>query len=185
MILNKELQEKYRKELINEMGFSDNAIICTHSGKIDKYKKTDEVIKAFSNIKDERLILLIYGNVQEELKQNIFSMIKQDERIFFLGWLDANEQKKVLGATDLYIQPGGCSATAQIALCNGCALIANREYQNDMKESIYYAENSKEIEDILCKVVTNKNYLYEMKKKGYAFAKETLDYEVLVKRFLK
>ncbi len=186
IIIDKKLQEKYRQEIINEMDFPKDIIICTHSGKINNLKKTNQVIKAFSNIKNNKLRLLIYGSIQDDLKNEINSLIEKDNRIYFLGWKNSIEQEKILGATDLYIQPGSESATAQVALCSGCALIVNRKYYLEaFKDNVFYAESIQEIEDILNRIICDANVLYKMKDKCYELAKNELDYEVLSKKYLQ
>lgn len=185
IIIDKEIQKKYRQEIINDMSFPNDVIICSHSGKIDKLKKTDQVIKAFSNVRDNRFRLLIYGSIQDELKTEINSLIEKDKRIYFLGWKNSNQQERILAATDLYIQPGSASATAQVALCCGCALIVNKEYYlESFRDNVFYADNSKEIEVILYQIASDINVLKNMKEKSYSLATNELDYDKLANRYL-
>lgn len=185
IIVSETKQKEYREELLKEMEFPKDVIICSHSGKMDRFKKTDEVVSAFSSVKNDRLRLLIYGDLMDDIRYKVCELIKNDDRVSFLGWKNAKEQEKILSATDLYIQPGSFSATAQVALCCGCALIVKDEYKRALKDSVFYGNNSVEVEAILRSIVDDEKVLIKMKEKGYKFAKEELDYELLANRYLK
>ncbi len=185
ILLSKEKQEKYRQELIKEKGFPEDSIICAHSGKMDKGKKTEDVIKAFSCINDSRLRLLIYGSIPDDMKDILNPLIDADERISFLGWKNADEQEKILGATDLYIQPGTYSATAQIALCDGCAVILNHGYERSMEDAAFYEEDAKGIEQIIRNIVEDESYLSKAKQRCAELAARRFDYVKMADRYLR
>jgi hypothetical protein len=85
LLLDKEKQSFYRKSVISKYSFPQNALICTHSGKIDKGKKTEEIIKAFKMIKDDRLRLIIYGSISEDIRSTIEQLINSFSLYLTLG----------------------------------------------------------------------------------------------------
>ena len=159
ILLNKEKQLSYRNKIIEDLGFPKDAIICAHSGKMDRGKKTEDLIRAFSRVSNERLRLLIFGSIPDEMKSTLEPLINADERIFFLGWKTAVEQEHILGATDLYLQPGTYSSTAQIAMCDGCALLVNNGYRSLMEDAAFYEEDANGIEKVLKLYKNYKNFL--------------------------
>lgn len=184
LILEKEKQDCYRAEIISKMNFPNDVIICTHSGKMDKGKKTEDILKAFMRVQDSRLRLLIFGSIPEDMKDTLEPLINGDERIFFLGWKEAKEQELILGATDLYIQPGTYSATAQIAICDGCALLVNNDYKRAMGNNAIYGEDVVSIKKVLEVITSNIDFLDNMKKRAYSFATKMFDYKKIADRYL-
>ena len=185
IILDKEKQGLYRSKVIKDLGFPDDAIICSHSGKMDKGKKTEDVIRGFSRVNDDRLRLLIYGTIPEDMKPILEPLIKADERIAFLGWKTAAEQEELLGATDIYIQPGTYSATAQIALCDGCALILNSDYKKTMHDAPFYEDTFEGIEETLRSITRDEEILQVAKQACFLLALTEFDYKKLADRYLR
>ena len=182
--MSNERHVECRKKIVNELGIHEDAIICSHSGKMDRGKKTEEILNALSKISDERLRLLIFGSIPKDMKTILEPLINQDPRVYYLGWKNAEEQRELLGATDLYLQPGTGSATAQIAMCCGCALLVNRNYRTDMEDAVFYEEDEQGIINVLQSVLADEELLKEMKKKSYAMADRKFDYGKLAQRYL-
>ncbi len=185
IVVDFQKQSQYRDELIKKMQYPKDAFICTHSGKMDKGKKTEEVIKAFSRVEDKRLRLIIYGMIPDDMYEVLTNLIENDKRISFLGWKTPSEQELILGATDLYIQPGTYSATAQIALCCGCALILNNGYREMMENAVFFEEDSNGIEKVLRLLLSDMKLLQEHKEICYNLALNKFDYTKLANRYLK
>ncbi|MBR3739645.1 MAG: glycosyltransferase [Clostridia bacterium] len=184
ILLSEDSQKMYRKQIINDLGFPEDSIICAHSGKMVKGKRTEEVIKGFSSVRDARLRLIIYGSIPEEMKSTLVPLIEKDERISFLGWKTADEQNQILGATDLYLQPGTYSATAQVAICDGCVTLVNEGYKELFEDAAFYETDASGIENVLRMIIDEPNILVSMKEKGKIIAEKKLNYESLAKRYL-
>lgn len=184
IIMKKEEMEKYRLSFIEKLKFPKDVIICAHSGKMVSGKKTKEILTAFNKVKDSRLRLVIYGFIPEEMKSVLQPLITRDDRVFYLGWKTDEEQHTILGASDLYLQPGTYSATAQVALCDGCALLVNSGYEKAMGDVVFYEDSADGIERVLQLIVKNKDILNIMKARGTEYAQRVLDYQKLAERYL-
>lgn len=184
LILNEEEQNECRKRVIGDMSFPQDAVICAHSGKMDKGKRTAEILEAFYKVKDKRLRLLVFGSIPDDMKESLIPLIDRDERVFFLGWKNGEEQKTILGATDLYIQPGTYSATAQVALCDGCALVVNDGYKDAMGDAVFYEDNARGIERVLREITNNSKALTEAKMRCFDLAIKQFDYKKMAERYL-
>lgn len=184
IILSESEQNECRNKVLGDMGFPADAIVCSHSGKMDKGKRTREVLEAFYKVKDKRLRLLVFGSIPDDMKEILIPLIDGDERVFFLGWKNGEEQRTILGATDLYIQPGTYSATAQVALCDGCALIVNDGYKDAMGDAVFYEDNARGIESVLRDITDNPKVLTEAKKRCFEWAIKQFDYKKMAERYL-
>lgn len=143
-----EERKKFRRNLRNELGIDDNHILCIHSGKLDAFKRTGDILESFSNVKRDDLRLIIIGSIDKSFEPVMESYLTRDKRIKFLGWKKAYELKQYLMASDLYIQFRGQSATMQQSVCNG-SIVAVYPYESHLdllKDSCFYI---KEKEDLI------------------------------------
>lgn len=175
---------KNRNEKRNELNIREDEILLVHSGKMDKLKRTIDILKAFKSIKSDRLKLAIIGSFSDDVKGNVMPMINTDERIFFLGWKEADELMKYLCASDLYIQPGSQSATMQNAICCGSPIILypHKSYKVYVKGNGYFVESVEDMINIFNDILNNPYKIQEMRNNSLELAKELLDYKKLAAR---
>ena len=187
-ILQSKIKQKQCKEkLIADLNLSDDVIICTHSGKLTKEKRTKDLMEAFISVQNTRLCLIILGSVPDEEYADFMELVKSDKRIHFLGWKKEKEMADILCATDLYLQPGSQSSTAQMALCCGCAeaVFPTESYKELYGNNVIYISCKKNIKTVFHRALTEENYLQYYKETGYNLAKDILDYEKLAMRYLR
>ena len=186
IIQSKEKQLEDRKYLVKQLNLNEDVIICGHSGKLDKLKKTEDLLNAFNNINDERLVLIIWGMIPENQKKVLTPLIERDKRVFFLGWKNSEESTKLMNAVDLYCQPGSQSISSQAALCCGCAemLFPHSSYTDFYKNIAYYVREKKDMEVIFRKILLNREGFNDKKEETIEFAKKNLAYSKLSERYL-
>ena len=182
-----EHQRLCRKKLIQDLNLSEDTIIFSHSGKLDKSKKTKEILEAFKKVKDNRFALVIFGKIPAEEYRELNPLIQNDERVHFIGWKAGQDIIDVLSGVDVYLQPGTQSATSQLALCCGCAemVAPHPSYTEFYGNAVDYANNKEEIYNYFLKIHKNTNYICEYKKRAYEFALSNLDYSKLAMRYLE
>lgn len=170
-----------RKLIREKYGLSDNDILCIHSGKLDKLKRTIETVKGFSNCHSNRFKLFIIGSTSEDIKTELDKLIQKDRRIEFLGWKKQVELQNFLMAADLYIQLGTQSVTMQQAICNGC-VVAVYPYESHtfmLTGNAYYIQTSQDITDILQNIDNNIEEFKNKRKESFNFAQTKLDYNII------
>ncbi len=174
-----------RKLIREEYGLSENDVLCLHSGKLDKLKRTIETVKGFSNFQSDRFKLFIIGSASEEIKIELDKLIEKDNRVFFLGWKKQEELQNFLMATDLYIQLGSQSVTMQQAMCNGCAVAVypHESHVFLLADNVYYIQSSQDITNMLESIDNNVDEFKTKREKSFSFAKKTLDYNMIAKTF--
>lgn len=184
LISDEKVRSDVRKKVRKQLGLSNNDILCVHSGKMDKFKKTADIVNAFTRVPDSRLRLIIIGSMDTDVKAAVEAGINADKRIEYLGWKTKGELLSYLYAGDLYIQPGGQSVTMQNALCAGCtaALYPYESHKFLLGDNVFYIENEADIENLLVRIVSDNSTLKNMKERSFTLAKNVLDYKKIVKK---
>ena len=173
-----------RQRIRDELKLKEDDILLIHSGKMDKLKRSEEIIKAFHKVTDDKLHLILIGSIDNDVKPMLETLFRLDTRVQYLGWKSANVLMEYLCACDLYVQPGGQSATMQNALCCGCAvaLYPHESHKYLLKDNAFYVETMDDMEALFSDILVHRNKLHELQMKDYAIAKEVLDYKILAKR---
>lgn len=183
-VVEANIKNDYSKEIRSRHNFKSDDILLMHSGKLDQGKRTELIILALKKNPDPRLKLLIAGSMPNETKDILRSLIEQDERITYLGWLDDKALKKHLSAADIYIQPGTQSATLQTAICCGTAvaIYPHPSHKPYLNGNGYWIRDQSDIEKLLQEITTPQNQLTSMKTASYAIAHNLLDYKIIASR---
>ena len=119
-IFSEEERNMKRTKIRKQLGLREEDVLLVHSGKLTAKKRTNDLIEALIRANTDNLRLVIIGSIPDEQKA-IKDTIQKDNRISYLGWKNPDELLEYLCACDLYVQPGGQSATMQNALCCGSA----------------------------------------------------------------
>lgn len=182
-IFNKNIEtERFAKR--RKYNFSDSEIIFLHSGKINKNKKTKELLEIFNKIEYNDFKLLIIGDIEKDYNNVIMPLIEKNSRVQYLGWKNSEELMEYLSISDVYIQPGTPSATLQNAICAGNAVIVAQKdiYEDIVKENGWIINNVSEIKTILENIKNDRLKLERMKSESLRIGKTILDYKVLADR---
>ncbi len=181
IIPDEEKRLQTRKLIREEYGLSENDILCIHSGKIDKLKRTIETVEGFSNYPSNRFKLLIIGSATEEIKNELNNLLQKDKRIEFLGWKKQEELQSFLMAADLYIQLGSQSVTMQQAMCNGCAVAVypHESHTFLLGDNAYYIQSAQDITHLMQLIDNNTEKFRIKSEECFNFAKKTLDYNII------
>lgn len=186
-VFNEEERIKNRNNVRIQLDLKDDDILVLHSGKMDKLKRTEEILKAFIKVKASKLKLVLIGSMNDEIMQKVKPLILSDERVSFLGWKSGHELMEYLCACDLYIQPGGQSATMQNALCCGsaAALYPHQSHKKLLNDSVFYVETIEDMKRIFENISENRQVLEDKRVQTNKIAKEMLDYKLLASRLYK
>lgn len=173
-----------RTEIRKMESISDSNIAFTHSGKMDAKKRTLDIIHAFKSVKNPRFTLWIIGALMEDVKIQVLKEIKTDERIHFLGWKESNDLLRYLCASDVYVQPGGQSATMQNAMCCGCAvmLYPHKSHKPYVQGNGYYISTIDDMKQVFSDLSSHPEKIETLKNRSYEIACDLLDYNKLAQR---
>ncbi|VTX62233.1 glycosyltransferase family 4 protein [Fusobacterium periodonticum] len=182
-IIEEEEKKGIREKVRKELKISEEDLILIHSGKLDKLKKTSELLEEFSRIDNKKIHLIIIGSIPNE-NTVIYNLIKKDKRIKYLGWKTGDELLEYICASDVYMQPGSQSSTSLTAICCGLPILLypSVSYKKMFDTNVFWAKDKSEIKEALEKIVENPNILENMSKRSYEIAKDILDYKKLSAR---
>ena len=102
--INFACREKIRAEIREKNGISDSDFLVVTGGKIDKKKKIDTLMEACAGMKGIKL--LIFGQVLDNVKEEFKRLIRENDNILYIGWLDADKVYDYFFAADLVFFPG-------------------------------------------------------------------------------
>jgi len=176
-----------RKSVRDRLQLAETDILFVHSGKMNKEKRTSELIKAFKEVPSDRHKLILLGDIPEDMKAEILPLIKSDSRVNFLGWKSSEELQEYLCAADIYLQPGSQSATMQNAICCGCPvmLFPYKSHNLYLKGNGYYIKSMEDMINVFKTIESNPDILKKMRKASYIVAHDLLDYRKLAARLYK
>ena len=170
-----------RNEVLNSLKMRRDDILLFHSGKLDKNKKTFDLLDAFKSINDNRFYLAIAGKFSDESYEFYKNMYSNNKHIIYLGWLSTDDLRKYISAADLYFQPGSQSATMQLSLCCGTpvAVWPHESHKYLLGNLMPYIENKKDIVELIESLSKENTLLQELVNNAFNIASTKLDYEKL------
>lgn len=176
---------KQKRELKRaELKIGDKQILFLHSGKMDRQKKTLDIVKAFSKVDNMGFKLILMGSFSDDVWNEVKPYIDSNKRILYLGWKSGEELLEYLCAADVYLQPGSQSATMQNAICCRCAVVLYpySSHKPLVDDNGFFVKNTEDIVEVLKKIQNNTNIVNEMKKKSETIGDKFLDYRKLAAR---
>lgn len=173
-----------RRDQRAKWGIADEDLVFLHSGKLDRLKKTADILSAFRKVQNASARLLIVGRIEESVKEELEHAIAADSRVMFLGWMDNAGLSAVMCASDVYVQPGGQSASLQHAICCGLPILAHPYPSHGpfLRGNGYFVEAEADIAERMAEIVASPDRLEAMRAASYAVAYDLLDYRKLAAR---
>lgn len=185
-IVEEEEKKLIRKKLRKDLDISEKDLVLIHSGKLDKLKKTRELLDSLAKINNKNIYLIIIGSIPND-NQILYNLIKNDKRVKYLGWKTGDELLEYICASDIYMQPGSQSSTSLTAACCGLPILLypSISYKKMFDTNVFWAKNDKEIDEILLEIIENPALLDNMSKRSYEIAKNIFDYKKLAMRLYR
>ncbi|MCI3922714.1 glycosyltransferase family 4 protein [Paenibacillus sp. TRM 82003] len=186
-VLEENVRLEKRERIRNELQLKESDILIVHSGKMDKLKRTEELLEAFLKVKHDHLRLILIGSLPEGVKENVTRMIESDFRASYHGWKSGEELIDYLCASDLYLQPGTQSATMQNALCSGssAAVFPYPSHKYLLNDTVFYIETVQDMIQVLESIANNPQILESKRAQTKEIACKVLDYKVLAARLYR
>jgi len=116
-----------KREARRKLDVAVSASVIVFLGRISTYKNTPSLIKSFSQLRDEDLVLLLAGAPDGESMEEINGLAKNDPRIrLHLSFVQEDDIQLYLKAADLVVLPFMeilNSGTAMLSLSFGCPIL--------------------------------------------------------------
>lgn len=177
-------RQRIRSEQRDALGIAADHIVFLHSGKMDRHKRTLEILAAFRSVESQRARLLIVGRLDEAIKQELERAMAADGRVTFLGWMNNEGLTAVMCAADVYVQPGGQSSSLQHAICCGLAILVRpyTSHQAFLHGNGYFIETEVDMAQRMTEIVADPSHVDDMRAASYEVAYALLDYRKLAAR---
>ncbi|MDI3543785.1 MAG: 1,2-diacylglycerol 3-alpha-glucosyltransferase [Candidatus Woesearchaeota archaeon] len=160
---------KIREKIRAQNGISKDDFLIMTGGKIDKAKRqTLLLMEAVNQIKDERVKLIVFGSVEDELKDDFFKLV-DGERIKYLGWIESDETYKHFASADLVVFPGRHSVFWEQTAALGIPMIV-KFWEGTTHVDLggnckfLYKDSAEEIKESILELLRDKNLYNNMKK---------------------
>ncbi|NGU13357.1 glycosyltransferase family 4 protein [Clostridium perfringens] len=174
-----------KNELFERYNIDKSKFLVVHGGKITREKQIDRIIEAFSYIKDEEVNLILFGKIEDD---NVKSMIENDQRIKYLGWLNRNETLAILKYSDIGIWNTQHTTLIEDAIAVGLPLIlryyGSTSHLIDNSGFFLYDGSTREIYDKMKYVIENKEAIHKLKVNAKNMAK-ILSYQNIAKESIE
>ncbi len=101
-----EKRDQIRETIRRNYSFADDDFVIITGGKIDKKKNVLELMEAVYRIADNRIKLLIFGSISDEIKEKFYNLLNLCSNITYIGWIESNTVYEYFFASDLAFFPG-------------------------------------------------------------------------------
>ena len=95
-----------RKKIREELDIPQNSFVVVSGGKINKLKNIHILLQAFKRLQVPNVNMILFGSMQDDIKEQVEYLVKSDNRVKYIGWLPSTETYKYFFASDLACFPG-------------------------------------------------------------------------------
>ena len=178
-VTKKKLREKYN---INQ----DDFLVMT-GGKIDQWKtQTLLLMEAIKKIDNDRVKLIVFGSVTEELQTKVSELVDEN-KVQYIGWIQAKDSYDYFAIADLVVFPGRHSVFWEQVAAQGIPMIVKYwegTTHIDLGGNVefLYNDSVEEIYDTILKIVTDEKKYNEMKRIAVEKGMKKFAYSDIAKR---
>lgn len=156
-------------------------------GKIDAFKtQTLLLMEAVKEIPQESLKLLVFGSIEEELKEKLFALC-DGKKIQYIGWAKGEQSYEYFAAADLIIFPGRHSIYWEQAAAQGIPMIC-KYWEGTTHVDIggnveFLMEDSvKVIKEKIVELLDDPEKYVQMKKSAQGSGKSAFSYRLIARK---
>ncbi|KMQ65570.1 hypothetical protein ACM46_06720 [Chryseobacterium angstadtii] len=183
-----------RTEIRERYGMKDHQKLIFSGGKFTELKRIDLLLKAFNEINDPDLHLIIVGDADaanQKYKEVLLALAGNNPNIHFTGWISNSEVYEYLSASDLAVFPASQSIVWLQAIASELPLIIgdfggqSLDYINEFGAVLEMKPNEITKENLInhIKSITLDNQAYNrMKEASVKTRDKYLDWNYLINR---
>jgi len=181
-----ENKENIRISIRKKYHIDDKTFLIITGGKIDELKNIHLLIQSIDKIAKDDIKLLVFGNVNEELKPK-FDVLFQSKFVKYVGWINSNEVYDYFLASDLAFFPGTHSVLWEQAIAAGLPGVFKKwegMQHVDVGGNVSFLDDVsvKTIEEMILKIYNNPNLYNKMKEVSETAGISTFSYYKIAQR---
>ena len=112
-------KETIRRDIRKVYSIPDDAFVFVSGGNLNNAKKTLELIEAFIKGADAKSRLLLFGSVDNAIKDRFDQLVASDDRVIYAGWKDSIGCNRLFLASDCAVFPRSHSTLWENSLACG------------------------------------------------------------------
>ena len=102
--INFSKKDEIRAEIRKQNAIGEDDFLVVSGGKIDRKKNIHHLMSACSEL--DKVKLLVFGNVNDDVKDEFNSTFEKSSNIINIGWIDSDKVYDYFMAADLVVFPG-------------------------------------------------------------------------------
>ncbi len=177
--ISKMIRQKY--------GIDENDFLVMTGGKIDCWKtQTLMLMDAVAQIQNPKVKLIVFGSVTPDLKEAVNKMCI-DNKIFYIGWIKAEESYNYFAASNLVVFPGRHSVFWEQVAGLGIPMICKfwpGTTHVDLGGNVVFLkqDSTEEIKNVIMNILTCPDKYREMQKIAEAKGMKVFSYRKISQR---
>lgn len=178
---------KIQAAVREKYGIMPEDFLIVTGGKIDAFKtQTLLLAKTVQEISRENLKLLIFGSVEEELKERLFALC-DGKKVQYIGWAKGEQSYEYFASADLVVFPGRHSVYWEQVVAQGipmfCKYWDGTTHVNIGGNVEFLMEDSvKEIKEKLTALLEDPEKYRRMKKIAESDKRKEFSYKIISRK---
>ena len=189
-LVEKAEREKAGENIRSKFQIGKQDFLIVTGGKIDRAKRqTIYLMEAVKNMQHPNVKLLLFGSVEEELKEQV-EELQDGKRIIFAGWISAEDSYEYFAAADLVCFPGRHSVFWEQVAGQGIPMVVkywDGTTHIDVGGNVefLYKDSAEEIQSVLEKLLTKGEEYKKMQENAKEKGKQIFSYRQISKRAIE
>lgn len=181
-LVEKSIIDKARDTVRKQYGIKEDDFLIITGGKIDQWKpQTLLLMKAINQIDNNRLKLIVFGSLADELKVEFNNLLS--ERVTYIGWIESRKSYDLFSSANLVVFPGRHSVFWEQVAGQGIPMIVKywdgtTHIDHGGNVIFLYSDSEKEIVDSIMNLLNDKKSYLTMMQKAQSVKKDFLYSEI-------
>lgn len=180
-----------KAKIRQQFSYTEEDFVVITGGKIDHAKRqTLLLMEAVKKINNPHLKLLVFGSVVEDMKKPLTELCDSDDRITYIGWVQADETYPYFAASDLAVFPGRHSVMWEQVAGQGIPMVVkywDGTTHVDVGGNVefLYKDSVEEIQSVLEKLMVKGEEYKKMQDNAREKGKKIFSYRQISKRAIE
>lgn len=182
-------RDKIRAEIRKKHNINDDDFLIVTGGKIDGKKNIDKLMQAVTQLKNDNVKLLVFGQYAVDVAAKVEKLAK-DEKIKYIGWISSDKVYDYFMASDLVFFPGQHSVMWEQSVACGVPVVM--KYYHAMQHcdiggnAFFFKDDSTQgISETLQNILDDQERYNEALKVAQSDKREQFLYSRLAKKALE